>query len=714
MLSAVNNTQIGVFYIATALLFFVLAGVLALLIRAQLALPGGTLLGAQAYNQVFTMHGTVMMFLFAVPVVEAIAVYLLPGMLGARDLPFPRLSAYAFWAYAVGGLAFFCTLFFGVAPDGGWFMYPPLTSTEHSPGAGADWWLLGIGFIEISAIAGAIELIVGILFTRAPGMTLGRMPIFAWAMLVVALMIVFAFPAIIAGTTLLELERAFDWPFFIAARGGDPLLWQHLFWFFGHPEVYIISLPAAGLVSMMIPTLARTSMVGYRAVVAGLIGVGVLSFAVWAHHMFTAGLGRAATTLVSIASLAIVVPTALQVFAWIATLARGRLVINAASLFVLGFFFIFVLGGLTGVMVAVLPFDAQVHDTYFVVAHLHYVLIGGLVFPMFAALYHWTPLLKGRCLSERVGRWVFGLMFVGFNLAFFPMHVAGLQGMPRRVYTYQGGLGWDADEPAVVARRGGARRGDRAVLRRCAACLARQGPAARRPVAVRHARVAARRGLRRAQHSGGRFARAAVEPAGPDRRGGRRRALAAGQRLRRSRDAHHPSAPGAADASPRPHRRQLVAVRRRRLHGGLLPAADGQVAGAGVRLRHRRGRGDGGLAVADRSPAAAPDRRGGDRRPSAGRRDRHQLALVVGDAGPGGRRPDDLRLARLRPHSCRDACRGLSAAGRAAARRRRSPGPSWPCSPPRRWRSRRRCGARRGPASRPRRAAARSWRRSPA
>jgi hypothetical protein len=264
LLKAVNNTHIGVFYIATALLFFVLAGVLALLMRAQLALPGGTLLGAQAYNQVFTMHGTVMMFLFAVPVVEAIAVYLLPGLLGARDLPFPRLSAYAFWAYAVGGLAFFCTIFFGVSPDGGWFMYPPLASAEHSPGAGADWWLLGIGFIEISAIAGAIELIVGILFTRAPGMTLGRMPVFAWAMLVVALMIVFAFPAIIAGTTLLELERAFDWPFFIAERGGDPLLWQHLFWFFGHPEVYIISLPAAGLVSMMIPTLARTSLAGYR------------------------------------------------------------------------------------------------------------------------------------------------------------------------------------------------------------------------------------------------------------------------------------------------------------------------------------------------------------------------------------------------------------------------------------------------------------------
>jgi len=444
LLSAVNNTHIGLFYIGTALLFFVLAGVLGLMLRAQLAVPDNTLISPAFYNQVFTMHGTVMMFLFAVPVVEAIAVYLLPGMLGARDLPFPRLSAYAFWAYAIGGLAFFATIFFGASPDGGWFMYPPLTSAEYSPGIGADWWLLGIGFIEISAIAGAIELIVGILFTRAPGMTLMRMPIFAWAMLVVAFMIVFAFPAVIAGTTLLELERAFDWPFFIAARGGDPVLWQHLFWFFGHPEVYIIFLPAAGLVSMMIPTLARTPLAGYRAVVAALIAVGVISFALWAHHMFTAGLGSLQVLLVSAASLIVVVPTSVQVFAWIATLWRGRLQYTGAALFILGFLGIFVLGGLTGVMVAVLPFDWQVHDTYFIVAHLHYVLIGGVVFPVFAALYHWLPLVNGHTLSERWARWIFGLMFGGFNVAFFPMHISGLLGMPRRVYTYADGLGLNA------------------------------------------------------------------------------------------------------------------------------------------------------------------------------------------------------------------------------------------------------------------------------
>lgn len=443
LLSAVNNSQIGVFYIATALLFFVLAGVLGLMMRAQLALPDNTLLSAATYNQVFTMHGTVMMFLFAVPVVEAIAVYLLPGMLGARDLPFPRLSAYAFWAYAIGGIAFFCTIFFGVSPDGGWFMYPPLTGKEHSPGLGADFWLLGIGFIEISAIAGAIELIIGILFTRAPGMTLSKMPVYAWAMLVSAFMIVFAFPAIIAGTLLLELERAFDWPFFIAARGGDPVLWQHLFWFFGHPEVYIIFLPAAGMVSMMVPAMARTPLVGHRAIVVALVAVGFISFALWAHHMFTAGLSRHAMLFVSAASFAVAIPSAVQVFSWIATFWKGRVQMTAPTLFLLGFHFIFVLGGLTGIMVAVLPFDWQVHDTYFIVAHLHYVLIGGMVFPVFAGLYYWAPVFNGHRLSERAARWVFGLMFGGFNLAFFPMHISGLLGMPRRVYTYAGDLGWN-------------------------------------------------------------------------------------------------------------------------------------------------------------------------------------------------------------------------------------------------------------------------------
>ena len=441
--TAVNNTTVGLLYIGTALLFFLLAGVLGLLMRVQLAVPENTLLSAATYNQVFTMHGSVMMFLFAIPIVEALAVYLLPGMLGARDLPFPRLSAYAFWAYAIGGLGFFCTLFVGLAPDGGWFMYPPLTGKQYSPGLNADFWLLGIGFIEISAIAGAIELIVGILFTRAPGMTLARMPVYAWSMLVVGVMIVFAFPAVIAGTALLELERAFDWPFFIAGRGGDPILWQHLFWFFGHPEVYIIFLPAAGMVSTMIPTIAGTPLVGRRAVIVALVGVAFFSFGLWAHHMFTAGLGVLESGIVSAASMAVAVPTAVQVFAWIGTLWRGNVKVTTPALFLLGFMFIFVLGGLTGVMVAVVPFDWQVHDTYFIVAHFHYVLIGGMVFPVFAGIYYWLPLVRGHALNERLGRWIFGLMFGGFHLAFFPMHISGLLGMPRRVYTYPSGLGLD-------------------------------------------------------------------------------------------------------------------------------------------------------------------------------------------------------------------------------------------------------------------------------
>ncbi|KRB92509.1 cbb3-type cytochrome c oxidase subunit I [Duganella sp. Root198D2] len=441
-LTAVNNTRIGRLYLATAFGFFLFAGALALAMRLQLAVPGNDFLAPGTYNQFFTMHGTVMMFLFAIPMVEAIAVFLLPGMLGARDLPFPRLSAYAYWAYAFGGAGFIATLAFGLAPDGGWFMYPPLTGKEYSPGLNADFWLLGIGFIEISAIAGAIELIIGILFTRTPGMTPARIPVFAWSMLVVAAMVVFAFPPLIAGTALLELERAYDWPFFIPARGGDPVLWQHLFWFFGHPEVYIIFLPAAGMVSSMLPALVQTPLVARRAVIVSLAAVGTLSFALWMHHMFTAGLGQLETSLVSAASMAIAVPTAVQVFAWIATLWRGRVQLNAPTLFILGFLLVFVLGGLTGVMVAAVPFDWQAHDSYFIVAHLHYVLVGGLVFPMFAAAYFWMPLFKGHRMSEPWARWVFGLVFGGTNVAFFPMHISGLLGMPRRVYSYGTEMGW--------------------------------------------------------------------------------------------------------------------------------------------------------------------------------------------------------------------------------------------------------------------------------
>jgi cytochrome c oxidase subunit I+III len=441
-LTAVNNNHVGFWYVATAFLFFLLAGILALVMRVQLALPLQGVLPPDTYNQFFTMHGTIMMFLFAVPMMEALGVMLLPQMLAARDLPFPRLSAYAFWAYAVGGLCFFASLFFGLAPDGGWFMYPPYTNRIYSPGINADFWLLGIGFIEISAIAGAIEIIVGVLRTRAPGMTLREMPIFAWGMLVFAVMIIIAFPSVIICTLFLELERAFNWPFFDPTRGGDPMLWQHLFWFFGHPEVYIIFLPASALVSMMIPALAGTRLVGHDLIVFAFLATAFISFGVWAHHMFATGMPALSAGFFSAASMSVSIPAGIQVFAWIATFASGKPQFNTPTLFILGSLFTFVLGGLTGVMVAMVPFDWQTHDTYFIVAHLHYVLIGGAVFPMFAVFYYWAGMTSRRALSETTGRWIFWLMFIGMQVTFLPMHLTGLSGMPRRVYTYLPQHGW--------------------------------------------------------------------------------------------------------------------------------------------------------------------------------------------------------------------------------------------------------------------------------
>jgi cytochrome c oxidase subunit I+III len=439
-----NNTWIGLLYIGTAFMFFLGAGVLALLMRLQLAIPDNTFLDYNTYNQFFTMHGTVMMFLFGVPIGEAFAVMLLPSMVGTRDMPFPWLSAFGYWCYAIGGVLVFASLFFGVAPDGGWFMYPPLTGPTYSPGINADVWILGLGFVEIAAVAAAVEIIVGVLKTRAPGMTLAKMPIFAWYMLVTAGMIMIGFPAVIAADLLLELERAFGMPFFDSTRGGDPLLWQHLFWIFGHPEVYIIFLPAAGMVSMMLSSFARTRLVGYTWVVMAAIAIGFISFGLWVHHMFTTGLPHLSLSFFAAASISIAIPMGVQVFAWIATLWDGKPVLRVPMLFMLGFLFIFTIGGLTGVMVAAVPYDWQVHDTYFIVAHFHYVLIGGMVFPIFAALYYWMPLVTGRLMSEHLGRWAFALIFIGFNAAFLPMHLTGLRGMPRRVYTYDGSLGLNA------------------------------------------------------------------------------------------------------------------------------------------------------------------------------------------------------------------------------------------------------------------------------
>ena len=443
-LSAVNSSVVGRRFIATGFAFFLAGGILALLIRTQLLVPENDFLTPEAFNQIFTMHGTTMMFLFAVPIMEAFGMYLIPSMIGTRDLCFPRLSAFGYWCYLFGGLLLYSSFLVDAVPDGGWFMYLPLTSKAFSPGANQDFWLLGVTFVEVASISGALELIVTILRGRAPGMSLSRMPIFAWYMLGVSFMVIIGFPPLVLASVMLEVERAFDIPFFDVTRGGDPLLWQHLFWIFGHPEVYIIFLPAAGLVSAMLPALARAPLALHEWLVLAVVGTAFLSFGLWVHHMYATGIPVLALALFSGASMAVAVPSGIQVFAWIATLWRGRPAMSTPLLFVIGFIIIFVLGGITGVMVAVVPFDWQVHDSYFVVAHFHYVLIGGMVFPLFAALHFYMPHASGRRLSEKLGRATFWLLFVGFNVAFLPMHWTGLVGMPRRVYTYPADAGWDA------------------------------------------------------------------------------------------------------------------------------------------------------------------------------------------------------------------------------------------------------------------------------
>jgi cytochrome c oxidase subunit I+III len=440
--STVNNEAVGVWYTGMTFFFLLFAGVLALLMRIQLAVPGNDFLSAEFYNQAFTVHGSVMMFLFAIPVFEGIAVILLPQMLGARDLPFPRLSVFGFWCFLIGG-AFLCgSIFFNAAPRGGWFMYPPLTSS-YQQGIGADIWLLGFSFIEVAAIAAAVEMIVGALKCRPPGMRINLVPLYVWYVLVAAVMIVFAFPPLIVGSMLLEIERAFQWPFFNPAGGGDPLLWQHLFWLFGHPEVYIIFLPSVALLVMIVPTFAHRPIIGYSWLVLAAVGTGFLSFGLWVHHMFTTGLPAISLGLFSAASQAVAIPSSVQVFCFLATLAAGRVTRSVPMLFAFGSLAIFVLGGLTGVMLAVVPFDFQAHDSFFVVGHFHYVLIGGALFPIFAGCYYFFPLVSGKKLSDRLGRIAFWLAFIGFNIAFLPMHLTGLRGMPRRVFTYSANTGFD-------------------------------------------------------------------------------------------------------------------------------------------------------------------------------------------------------------------------------------------------------------------------------
>ena len=440
-LATVDHKEIGRRYIVTALLFLALGGVLALLMRLQLARPDSNMISASRFNELFTMHGSTMMFLFAVPVMEGVAVYIIPLMLGTRSTGFPRLNAFSYFMYLFGGLLLWGAFALNIAPDIGWFAYTPLSGPQFSPGKRADIWAQMITFTEVSALAAAVVLVTTILKTRAPGMTLARMPLFAWAMLVTSIMIILAMPSVALASSMLISDRLVGTHFYNAWEHGDNLLWQHLFWFFGHPEVYIIFLPATGFVSVITETFCRRPIFGYPIVVLALISTGILAFGLWVHHMFATGLPRVGYSFYTAASMTVAIPTGLQIFCWLATMWDGRPRFQVPMLYVVGFIVTFVIGGLTGVMIASVPLDLQLHDTYFIVAHFHYVLIGGAVFPLLGILTYWYPKMTGRMMSEALGKVSFWLMFLGFQLAFFPMHISGILGMPRRVYTYPAGLG---------------------------------------------------------------------------------------------------------------------------------------------------------------------------------------------------------------------------------------------------------------------------------
>jgi cytochrome c oxidase subunit I+III len=442
-LTTVDAKRIGLRYIVTALVFFACAGALALLMRTQLILPENGLVGPDRYNQLFSLHGSAMMFLFAVPIMTAMGVYLVPLMLGARTISFPRLNAFGYWVYLFGGITIFVAFLLDIGPETGWTSYVPLASPDFSPGKRTDFWSQMVNFTEVSALCVAAEIATSFMVTRAPGMRLDRIPLFAWAQMVTAFMVMVAMPSVMIASQLLQSDRQFGTQFFNAAEGGDPLLWQHLFWFFGHPEVYIIFIPALGMISSIVQTFSRRPIFAYTTMVVALVSIGFLSFGLWVHHMFATGLPPLGNSFYTAVSMMIAIPSGVQIFCWIATLWLGKPRYTTPLLFVLGFFALFVLGGLTGVMLASVSLDQQLHDTYFVVAHLHYVLIGGAVFPFLGAFYYWFPKFTGRLMSERAGKWNFWLLFAGVNLTFFPMHWLGLAGMPRRIYTYPAGMGWE-------------------------------------------------------------------------------------------------------------------------------------------------------------------------------------------------------------------------------------------------------------------------------
>jgi cytochrome c oxidase subunit I len=443
-LGTTNHKEIALRYITTSFIFFLLAGVLALLMRLQLARPDLHLLGPDAYNQVFTTHGTAMMFLFAVPMMEGLALYFVPLMIGSRNVAFPRLNAAGYFIFLGGGVMLFIALILNVGPDAGWFAYVPLAGPQYGVGKRVDVWSQMITTTEISALIASVEIVVTVLKQRVPGMSVDRIPLFVWSMLVTAFMTIFAMPAVMLVTTMLALDRMphVATQFFNPAEGGDVLLYQHLFWFFGHPEVYIIFIPGTGLISAILPAFCRRPVVGYTAVVLAQVATAFIGFGLWVHHMFATPIPELGRSFFTAASMMIALPTGVQVFCWLATIWTGRPQWRSPLLFIMGFFVIFVLGGLTGVMLASVPIDLQVHDTFFVVAHFHYVLIGSAVFPLLGALHYWFPKWTGRLLDEGAARWTFWLFFAGFNLTFFPMHILGLEGMPRRVYTYSEASGW--------------------------------------------------------------------------------------------------------------------------------------------------------------------------------------------------------------------------------------------------------------------------------
>jgi cytochrome c oxidase subunit 1 len=442
-LTTVDHKRIGTLYLFTSIFFFLVGGLEAMMIRWQLAGPNKDVLSAEAYNQMFTMHGTTMVFLAIMPLSAAFFNYLIPLQIGARDVAFPRLNAFSYWVFLLGGIFMNASWFFGAAPNGGWFGYAPLTSLQFSPGLNIDFWVIGLQILGVSSLAAAFNFITTIINMRAPGMNLMRMPMFTWNAFVVQFLLILAFPVITVALVFLQFDRFFGTNFYTIAAGADPLLWQHLFWIFGHPEVYILILPAFGLVSEIIPTFSRKPIFGYPVMVYATMLIAFLGFGVWAHHMFAVGMGPIADTVFGVTTMLIAIPTGVKIFNWIFTMWGGSIQFSTAMKFAIGLVCLFTIGGISGVMHASPPADLQQTDTYFIVAHFHYVLFGGSMMGIFGGIYYYFPKMTGRMMSEKLGDWHFWLSFIGMNLTFFPMHFAGLYGMPRRIYTYDAGQGWE-------------------------------------------------------------------------------------------------------------------------------------------------------------------------------------------------------------------------------------------------------------------------------